>query len=122
VLFVKETILSQKSIIQFFQNGGRYLIAEEAVAYLSSEIIQNGKTYAHRITQNIYPETGFRISESILHKATIYLESQGYLQRWVEKCERRGRPQHFFDVSSSISQNGMKELQFYADFWRNNYT
>jgi DNA-binding PadR family transcriptional regulator len=106
--------LTLASVRNFFQSPPpTYLNKEQAVCYILSVLLQRD-SYGTELTSHLeenFPT--YRLSDTVLYSALIFLEKEGITIAYWKKTEGRGRPRRMY----SIAAQWREEARVLAHFW-----
>ncbi|MDV2997189.1 MAG: hypothetical protein N4J56_006894 [Chroococcidiopsis sp. SAG 2025] len=104
-----------EDIRYFFTNPPPiYLCQEQAVAYILSVLLE-GESYSTGLIQQLESEyANYRLSDTILHAALKFLESEGAISGSWHKVEGRGRPRRIYQLNPAWHDEARK----LAALWR----
>ncbi len=98
----------------FRQPPPRFLDLELAVCWVLACLLEND-SYPSGLLQRLeqdHPE--LRLSETVLHQALDFLDSQGMLNHYSKRCPSRGRPRRMLHLHSEAR----KQAQDLMKPWR----
>jgi DNA-binding PadR family transcriptional regulator len=106
--------LTLTSVRDFFQSPPpTYLNKEQAVCYILSVLLQ-GDSYGTELMSQLeenFPT--YRLSDTVLYSALIFLEKEEITIAYWQKTEGRGRPRRMY----SLAAQWREEAQALAHFW-----
>ncbi len=109
-----------ENIYQFFQNTpSTYLSQEQAVCYVLSVLLQRESygTELIRYLKTQYPD--YKLSDTILHVALRFLESQQVISSYWKKVEGRGRPRRMFQIAPQALSQATALAHLWQDYTTN---
>ena len=104
-----------EDIRYFFTNPPpTYLCLEQAVCYILSVLLE-GESYGTGLIAQLEGEyANYRLSDTILHAALEFLESEGAICGSWHKVEGRGRPRRVYRINPAWHDEARK----LAQLWR----
>lgn len=108
--------LSLASVRDFFESPPpTYLNKEQAVCYILSVLLK-GDSYGTELMNQLEEEfPTYRLSDTVLYSALIFLEQEAITIPYWKKTEGRGRPRRMY----SLATQWREEAQALASFWNN---
>ena len=95
----------------FRQPPPRFLDLELAVCWVLDCLLEND-SYPSGLLQRLETEhPKLRLSETVLHQALDFLESQGMLARYSKRCPSRGRPRRMLHLESASRTEAQKLMK-----------
>jgi DNA-binding PadR family transcriptional regulator len=106
--------LSLASVRNFFQSPPpTYLNKEQAVCYILS-VLLHGDSYGTELMSHLEEKfPTYRLSDTVLYSALIFLEKEAITIPYWQKTEGRGRPRRMY----SLAAHWREEAQALARFW-----
>ncbi|MEB3158606.1 MAG: Pex protein [Synechococcus sp.] len=95
----------------FHQPPPRFLDLELAVCWVLDCLLKQD-SYPSGLLQRLereHPE--LRLSETVLHQALDFLDAQGMLGRYSERCPSRGRPRSMLHLHSACRSQAQKLME-----------
>ncbi|MGC6483653.1 MAG: Pex protein [Synechococcus sp.] len=95
----------------FRQPPPRFLDLELAICWVLDCLLKND-SYPSGLLQRLQNEhPKLRLSETVLHQALEFLETQGMLARYSKRCPSRGRPRHMLHLESTYRSEAEKLMK-----------
>ncbi|MDV2997968.1 MAG: hypothetical protein N4J56_007673 [Chroococcidiopsis sp. SAG 2025] len=115
--FRSESMMQLQDIHQFFTSPPPiYLCQEQAVCYILSVLLESESYGTELIAQLEGEYANYRLSDTILHAALEFLESEGAVWSSWHKVEGRGRPRRVYRINSAWHDEARKLAQLWRDF------
>lgn len=95
----------------FHQPPPRFLDLELAVCWVLDCLLEHD-SYPSGLLQRLeHDHPQLRLSETVLHQALEFLDTQGMLARYSERCPSRGRPRRMLHLHSAARDQAQKLMK-----------
>jgi len=95
----------------FRQPPPRFLDLELAVCWVLACLLEND-SYPSGLLQRLeHDHPQLRLSETVLHQALDFLDSQGMLDRYSKRCPSRGRPRRMLHLQPEVRSQAQQLMK-----------
>lgn len=109
--------MNLEDIYYFFEHRPpKFINCEVAVCYVLHSLLQRD-CYATELVERLGEQCpALAVSEPILYQATRFLEQEGWVARYTQSIEGRGRPRQMFRLVPKVRVQAQELAQLWERF------